>query len=212
MSRESGAGDALVGVRSLLDADLLVARLAGAAAHAEEPEETGGNAESDTEPHDGEHLLAESGIDVVWLEDGLEDTGEKGVDGGCGRRGGDDEDGLSGGDDGGNEAAPAGEDGEESNDELGGAENKGNAERPDHPAGCLLVCVEALLEIRSKNLLRTGVLELPDAEGIEPEVGLCARTVGDGLDTGLVILVTLAVRPKTDLVEVLQLLGRGCAL
>lgn len=47
-------------------------------------------------------------------------------------------------------------------------------------------------------------------EGVEPEVELAGRAIGD--DFLAVALVTLAVRPQTDLVEVLELLGGGSAL
>lgn len=56
LAAESGAGNALVGVGGLLDDDLLVRRLAGAAADGDEPEEAGGDGEGDTEPESGEHL------------------------------------------------------------------------------------------------------------------------------------------------------------
>lgn len=91
---ERGASNTLVRVGSLLDRDLLVGRLAGAAADGDEPEEARSQAKGDGEPDDGEHLLAHPSVDVVGFEDGVEEAGEGGVDccgGGCG---GDDEDCL----------------------------------------------------------------------------------------------------------------------
>lgn len=90
---ESRAGDTLVGVRRLLDDGLLMTAGAGAAAHAEQPEEARCNAEGDAEPHDLQHLVAHGGFDFVVLERGLEDAGQDAVDAGCGRCGGDGEDG-----------------------------------------------------------------------------------------------------------------------
>lgn len=55
---ERRASNTLVRVGRLLDADLLVGRLAAAAADGDEPEEARGEAECDSEPDDGEHLLA----------------------------------------------------------------------------------------------------------------------------------------------------------
>jgi hypothetical protein len=50
--------NALIRIRCLLNNHLLVRALARAAAHAKRPEETGGNAESDTDPHCLQHLVA----------------------------------------------------------------------------------------------------------------------------------------------------------
>ena len=90
---ESRAGDTLVRVRRLLDNGLLMTAGAGAAAYAEQPEETRGNAEGDAKPHDLQHLVAHGGFDFVVLERGLEDAGQDAVDASCGRCGGDGEDG-----------------------------------------------------------------------------------------------------------------------
>lgn len=95
LAAESGAGNTLVGVRGLLDDDLLVGGLAGAAADGDEPEEARGNGEGNAEPESGEHLGAEGGLDVVGLEDRLEDTSKRGVDGSYGDGSGEHEDGLS---------------------------------------------------------------------------------------------------------------------
>jgi hypothetical protein len=72
---ERRARDTLISVRRLLDANLLVRRLAAAAARAEQPEESGSEAECDGEPDDGKHLAAHGGFDVVGLEHGFEDAG-----------------------------------------------------------------------------------------------------------------------------------------
>lgn len=92
---EVGRCNTLVGVRSLLDLDLLVGRLARAAADGDEPEEAGGDREGDAEPEDGEHLGAERSLDIVGLENGFEDADEDGVDGGRSSGSSDDKDGLS---------------------------------------------------------------------------------------------------------------------
>jgi hypothetical protein len=91
---ERRASNTLVGVRCLLNADLLMRALAAAAAHAEEPEESRRETKSNGEPEDRQHLAAHGGLDVVWFEYRFKNTSEDGVDGSrsCGR--GDDEDGL----------------------------------------------------------------------------------------------------------------------
>jgi hypothetical protein len=68
------------------------------------------------------------------------------------------------------------------------------------------------LHLIAKYFLRVGVFEFPHAEGIEPELGWRLGAEGDGFLARLLILVTLAVRPETDLVEVFEFLGRGSAL
>jgi hypothetical protein len=226
---ERRARNTLIRIRRLFNADLLVRRLAGAAAHAEEPEETGCETKGDGEPDDGEHLAAHGGFDVVGLEHGFEDAGEGGVDGGYGGGGGDDEDclglggglvwmcvvgckGTYGGHNGGDEAAPAAEDGEEADDEFGGAEDQSDTEGPHHPPRHFLVCVKSLLHVVAKQLLRAGALELPYGDGVKPEVGLGGGAVGDGFLARLLVLVAGAVRPEADLVEILEVLGGGGAL
>lgn len=83
----------LICVRRLLNDHLLMRALARAAAHAECPEQTGGDAEGDTNPHDLQHLVAHRGIDIVGLERGVEDARQDAVDAGCGCGGSDGEDG-----------------------------------------------------------------------------------------------------------------------
>jgi hypothetical protein len=89
-----GTRNALVGIWRLLNADLLVRRLAAAAAHAEEPEESARHAKGDGEPHDGQHLATHRRFDVIGLEHAVEDAGEHNVHGRCGCGGREYEDGL----------------------------------------------------------------------------------------------------------------------
>lgn len=87
-------GHALVGVGSLLDNDLLVAALARAAAHADEPEETAANGKGNADPEDGKHACGPRRFNVVRVEHGAEDRDEGAVEGGGGRGRGDDEESL----------------------------------------------------------------------------------------------------------------------
>lgn len=171
LTRERRARNTLVCIRRLLSADLLVRRLAAAAAHAEQPEEAGRQAECNSEPDDREHLLAHARLDIDVLEGRLEHAGQHAVHNrrSDGRR--EDEERLCGRHNSCNERAPAREDGEEAEDELRCCEDERNGICPDHPARDLLVCVEALLQLlRADDVLGGGVLEAPDREGVEPEV------------------------------------------
>jgi hypothetical protein len=228
---ERGTRHALICVRRLLDTDLLMRALSAAAAHAREPEDAGREAKRDGEPDDRQHLLAHGGVDVVGLEHGFEDADEDNVDGCSGCRGGDYEDGLGlsnasaqhssvcvgimgtyGRHNRGNQASPATEDCEKSNNKLGHTEKQCKSKTPHHPTSHLLVRVESLLHVISRNLLRRRVLELPHGKGIEPKVRLGLGAPGDCLDARLVVLVALTVRPETDLVEIFEVFGGGGAL
>lgn len=63
-----GASNALIRIRRLLDDHFLVPALAGAAAHAEQPEQARGDAEGDAQPEDLQHLVAHGGFDVIGFE------------------------------------------------------------------------------------------------------------------------------------------------
>lgn len=83
-----GAGDTLVCVGGLLDRNLLLVALAGAAADGEEPEEAGSEREGDSEPEHGKHLFSHAGLDVVGFHDCLENADEGRVEEGDGKSGG----------------------------------------------------------------------------------------------------------------------------
>ena len=74
-----------------------------------------------------------------------------------------------------------------------------------------MVGIESLLHLIGEDLLRTRVAELPDIDGVEPEVALALRAPGDRL-LALVVDVTLAVVPEADRVKVLEVVGLGRAL
>lgn len=111
--------------------------------------------------------------------------------------------------DGSDEAAPSGEDSEETNNELGGSQDSSNNECPVHPPGNLLVRIKALLQVIAKHVLHGCVLQPPDFDRVEPELRVRRRALSDLLDA--VLLLAFAVRPQADLVEVLEILGRGGA-
>ncbi len=94
LTSEGRADNTLVGVGRFLGSNLLVGRLAGAAADGDEPEEAGSERESNAEPGNTQHLAAKRGLNVVWLQQSIEDTGKRGEHGGGGTNSGDDEDSL----------------------------------------------------------------------------------------------------------------------
>lgn len=105
-------------------------------------------------------------------------------------------------------AAPAAEDGENTNDKLSSSKADSDHVGREHPVGGLVVGIEAILHLVWEYILSSRVLEVPDFDGVEPEVGLAVRA-GDGILFLLAIVIglTLAVIPQADRVEVLQLLG-----
>lgn len=73
-----------------------------------------------------------------------------------------------------------------------------------------MVRVDAVLEILGERSLDARVLELPDLEGVEPEVVLAVGAVPVLLLA--VLEVGLAVVPESDLVDVAHVAGGGGAL
>lgn len=74
-----------------------------------------------------------------------------------------------------------------------------------------MVNIDAVLQLVGEKLLGGGILDLPDIERVEPEVGLALRAEGNVL-LAMLINITLAVVPETDGVEILHILGLGDAL
>jgi hypothetical protein len=92
-----------------------------------------------------------------------------------------------------NQTSPTTENRKEPNNKLGNAQQQRNSKTPHHPSRNFLVCVESLLHVVARNLLRRCVLELPHGEGVEPEVGFGFGAPGNCLDAGFVIFIALAV-------------------
>lgn len=212
---KSRASHALICVWCLLRQHLLstMRALPAAAARTQQPEQSARNTKRNSKPHDAEHLAAHGGLDVEVAERGFEDTREDAVHGCGSRRSGEDEDCLCGGYDSRNQASPARKDCEETNNKLNSRQGQGDAETPDHPARHLLVRIQPILELLVPDgLLQRRVLEVPDAEGIEPEVCLAGGAVCDCFDARLFVLVAFAVGPEADLIKVFEVTGRGFLL
>jgi hypothetical protein len=106
--------------------------------------------------------------------------------------------------DGSDKAAPAAEDGSNTNQKLSKGKNYSNNICRVHPPCDLVVGIESLLHIVREELLASLIAELPDVDGVEPEVGFAGRAECDCL-LALVVLVALAIVPETNSIEVLQL-------
>lgn len=237
LAAKSGAGNTLIGVRSLLNNHLLVRALSAAAADANEPEEAGANGEGDANPEGRQHLGTHVDVDVVGLKSGFEYTGKCTVSGrgGCGSGNGEDSlsldeirvnkgvPGSSAGEkakgkkktyrrnDGGDEATPPRENSKETNNELNGGQDDDNDKSPVHPASNLLVHVHSIVVLVSQGGLQASAVHAPNLEGVKVELELASRAVGDLVHASLVVGFALAVREETDLVKVLELLGIGLA-
>ncbi len=73
-----------------------------------------------------------------------------------------------------------------------------------------MIGIERLLHIAFEEFRAGSVVEIPNIDGVEPEVRLAGGAESDCL-LAILVLVALAVVPQTDCVEVLQVgvLGRA---
>jgi hypothetical protein len=110
-----------------------------------------------------------------------------------------------------NQTAPSAEDGKEAHHKLHSRQHKRDNERPVHPSRRLRIRVHARGEFVPKQVLHTRVLQPPHLHRVKVELELARGAVCDLLLERLGIFVALAVREKTDLVEVFELLGAGYA-
>jgi hypothetical protein len=106
--------------------------------------------------------------------------------------------------DGSDKAAPAAEDGSNTNQKLSKGKNYSNDICRVHPPCDLVVGIESFLHIVREELIASLTAELPDLDRVEPEVGFAGRAECDCL-LALIVLVALAVVPETNSIEVLQL-------
>lgn len=218
---------ALVRVRRLLGrhatpgAVSVVGRAAGAAARAQQPEQTRPDREGDGDP--GHHVDAtpHASMDAVLLERRVEGARQHGEERrrrhGC--RDGEQKRDLQlisttvlcirqrqtyprhqTGD----QAAQTAADGRQTHDQLHDRRDEGHGVGDEHPLGHALVRVEPLLQIVRQQVLDVRVVQLPHLDRVEPELGLARRAVGD-LVVAVRRLVPRAVVPQADVVEVVQI-------
>ena len=206
-----GAGDGFVlvvrrlvgkGVVGLAVASVVAA--AGAAAHAEQPEQSASPGEEHGQPGGDEDGAAERGVDAVAGKDRLEGAEQRDKESGGGDGGDQDKDGGDARDDGGHEAAPAAEDGQEADEQLDDGGDEGDDVRHVHELGHGGVGVQAALQLLGKVLGGDGVVQAPDLNEVEVEVSL---RLAARVDVGGVVLAVDAsgtVAPQRDGVEVLE--------
>ena len=225
--RAERARNLLVRVRRLLDAPFPAVVVAPrTAAHAEEPEQSGAAGEGHGHPGDRVHAPAERGLDSVWLERAIEDASHCRVDarrhaGGDEReesadlqrgpcQSGSHEQAVVPGpgrthprDDGGDETAPAAEDGKEANDQLEHGGDEGGDVDDEHPLGYDAVDVDAVAQSLGDGILGGAVVQAPHLDGVEVELRLGFAAV---LNARLVFVRERAgtVVPQRDGIERLQ--------
>lgn len=202
----------LVGVRGLLSGDaatvvtlataVVVGGAAGAAAHAEGPEEQSGQGEDDSEPGGGVHIPAHGEGDAVGVESGAGAGLHDGEEDGRGHGGGGGEEEGKESEQGGDAAAPAAADGEQADQDLDGGGDEGDDVGDEHPLGDGLVDLHNLAVVVRQLVLDDLVVQAPDLERVKVELAFRLRAFGRGV---LVIgNVSIAVAPQTDRVEILQ--------
>ncbi len=108
---------------------------AGAAARAEQPEESGGAGEQHGDPCDHVNVVAQGAMDVVFLESRVEHAGEGGVQDGGGEGEGNDENAADGARDRRGQTAPSTEEREETDDDFHRGRDDGDHVRYHHPFG-----------------------------------------------------------------------------
>lgn len=187
---------------------MVVRRAAGAAARADDPEQTGAEREGDGQPGGCKHVLSHGALDTVGAEFLVEHGGQDGEECRGGGRSGCDEEERHAGNQTGDAATPATADGEETDDQLDNSGDKGDDIGDEHPLGNTLVCGQGLVNAVGKLALDAGALQTPDFEGVEVESGL-----GLGARRGVVFVargdISVAVAPEANGVEIseVQLVG-----
>lgn len=200
----------LVGVGSLFGHDsaiavaVVVRGATGAAAGADDPEESGSEREGDREPGGDVDVLAHLTLDTVLLEIGLEDALEDGEHGGGSDGSGSGEEESNSRHQAGHAATPATADSKDTDDQLDDGESEGDYVGDEHPLGNGLVGVQGALDVAGKGILQTGLFQVPDLHRVEPELGL-----GLGAVAGLIAVVgsdvSFTVAPETNGIEVLDI-------
>lgn len=209
LRRRVAVADGLVGIRRLLGSDattvaavtVVVGRAAGAAAGADGPEQSGSKRESSGKPGGGVDVATHVSVDSVRLDLVVEDSSDNGEHGGRSSRGGGGEEERCDGDEGRHTGSPAAEDGRDTEEDLKACSGEGDDVGNAHPFGDVLVHVQRILEVVGNGVLQAQGLEIPDFDGVEPELGFWGRAVGDAV---VVVVgdVALAVAEKTDIVEI----------
>ena len=146
-------------------------------------------------------------MNVVVFQGSVEGAGERSVQyGGC-QGEAEDKDAADGADDGGGERTHTAEEGANTDNDFGNGGDDGHNVGDIHPFGHGLVSLQPILELFAEELISDGVVQMPDINRIEPELLLPVGAVCHVLvpAAGAVLLVvTCAIVPKTNVVEVLD--------
>lgn len=187
-----GTADALVGIGGLFGTGTpgfsvggVVRTAAGAAADAEQPEEASPNGKSGADPGDAQDLCAYGGVDaVVFLESAVQGALEHDVDGRHGDRGSQGHQRHGCGAEGGEERAPTGEYSRKPNHQRHHRGGQGEDVQVEDSLAGGVVGGQAIAEGFGKKRVdcNAGVVQAPDVDRVEPEVGLrvgavCVRVV-----------------------------------
>lgn len=199
----------LIGVGGLLGHDgavavaVVVRGATGAAAGADDPEESGCEGEGDREPGSDVDVLAHLALNAVLLEFGFEDALEDGEHGGRSDGSGSGEEEGYSRHQAGHAATPATADSEDTDDQFSDRKSKCNDVGDEHPFGNGLVGVQGALDFAGKGILQATLFQVPDLQRVEPELGL-----GLGAVVGLIAVVggdvSFTVAPETNGIEVLD--------
>ena len=102
----------------------------------------------------------------------------------------------------GDAATPTTANSEDTNDQFDHGGDEGDNIGDEHPLGDVLVEVQRLAQTTRETILNAGLLQIPDLNGVKPELSLRLRAlrnfevvVGD---------VSITVAPQTNVVEVLE--------
>ena len=144
-------------------------------------------------------------MNAVFLQRGVEGAGEGGVED-CGGKGkADDEEAADCADNRGGDAAKAGEEREEADEDFGDRADQSNDVGDEHPLGHGFIGGKACAELFAEELVDARVVEAPDGDGIEPEFVRVRGAVGDAFAYAACTIgteVPVAVIPQVDMVEV----------
>lgn len=105
----------------------------------------------------------------------------------------------------GDHAAPPGEEGRDTDEDLSEGEDERKHVADEHPPRDLVVGVDAALEVLWERVLHSSVLKVPNFERIEPEVTLSLGAIP--VDLLAVLQVCCAVVPEPNLVDVAHVGG-----
>lgn len=149
---------------------------------------------------------------MILFQSGVEGAGEAGVeDGGC-KGEGEDEDAADGAHDGRGEGAQAAEERRDTDKDLDCCTDDCHDVRDVHPFCCRFVRVEPVSELITEQMIRSGLVEMPDIHRVEPKLLLSRTAVCDVVEAPSSAIsgeATGTIVPKADMVEIVDTKGVG---